>query len=98
MNKSYNFKKRVGGAEGWGDSTMGSPKEKKKEHCPSISQHKWMTKRTSRTCRLCGFHQYLISKEKIVNLLGRPTNFGKYSNVGTYSTDRPPGYTEGGAL
>lgn len=90
MNKSYNFKKRVGGAEGLGDSTMGSPKEKKKEHCPSISQHKWMTKRTSRTCRLCGFHQYLISKEK--HLLGRPTNFG------TYSTDRPLGYTEGGTL
>jgi len=89
MNKSYNFKKRVGGAESLGDSIMGSPKEKKKEHCPSMSQHKWMTKRTSRTCRLCGFHQYLIGKKKHW-AWGRPTNFG------TYSTDRPPGYTEGG--
>jgi hypothetical protein len=88
MNKSYNFKKRVGGAESLGDSIMGSSKERSKKYCSLAYQHKWMTKRTSRTCRLCGFHQYLISKEKGWD--------GKEKL--TYSADRPLGYRVGGTL
>lgn len=63
MHKSWNYQQRLGGAESLGSNSSGGYYEKRPvpKSCSKHGYHKWMTKRYTRTCRICGFHQDLVA-------------------------------------
>lgn len=57
MNRTWNYYKRRGGAMGLGDAPQILPPAKKDYKKTCQRPHKWVTRKWTRTCRVCGLEQ-----------------------------------------
>jgi len=55
MNRTWNYHRRVGGAESLGSA--GTPSIRVNEKVCDTGRHKWMTRKWSRKCLRCGIEQ-----------------------------------------